>query len=115
MHERTVPADQEIPVQRGAFSGVPQDAVGEAEKTDFVPYEKMEIKEEAPENQPERRDMPELAIVDSEQDAGIVLEAAETVVKLEERKEEKPEVPEDSKEALGEEKTVETGMEGKEE
>lgn len=75
------------PYQNGAFSGVPQDVVERAEKTDFVPYEKMEIKGEALEH----KEISEPLIVDSVQDAGIVLEAAEEVLKLEERTEEMPE------------------------
>ena len=76
LNERTVPADQEIPVQRGAFSGVPQEVLGEAE----------------------------LLIVDNEQDAGILLEAAEEVMRLEEKAEERPEVSTESlqKEESGE-------------
>ena len=74
------------PYQNGAFSGVPQDVVERAEKTDFVPYEKIERKEEASEH----KGISEPLIVDSEQDAGIVLEAAEEVLKLEERAEAMP-------------------------
>ena len=79
-------APQGNPYQNGAFSGVPQDVVERAEKTDFVPYEKIERKEEASEH----KGISEPLIVDSEQDAGIVLEAAEEVLKLEERAEAMP-------------------------
>ena len=78
------PAPQGNPGGSGAFSGVPQNVVEETERTDFVPYEKIEIREETPET----NDAPEPHIVDSEQDAGIVLEAAEEVIRLEGREEE---------------------------
>lgn len=72
---------QKNPYRNGAFSGVPQEIVEGTEKREPLPGEKMEIKEEAV----EQKEVSEPHIVDSEQDAGIVLEAAEEVVKLEEK------------------------------
>lgn len=72
------------PEQRGAFSGMPQEVVEKPEETEFVPYENMELSEK----QPVETSSAEPIIVDNEQDAGIVLEAAEEVLKQEEKGEE---------------------------
>lgn len=92
--------DQESNGQRGAFSGALQEAIEKPEDQDFVPYENAEKPEESAANEikPEseepikgsetaepKEDM-ESAIVDNEQDAEIVLEAAVEVLKEEENK-----------------------------
>ena len=61
----------------GAFSGVPQEILEKPQETGLVPYEEPG----KPEVQAEAQD---ILIVDNEQDAGIVLEAAEEALKLEE-------------------------------
>ncbi len=61
----------------GAFSGVPQEILEKPQEPGLVPYEEPG----KPEVQAEAQD---ILIVDNEQDAGIVLEAAEEALKLEE-------------------------------
>lgn len=57
----------------GAFSGVPQEILEKPQEPGLVPYEEP--------GKPEAQD---ILIVDNEQDAGIVLEAAAEALKLEE-------------------------------
>ena len=92
--------DQESNGQRGAFSGALQEAIEKPEGQDFVPYENSEKPEEAaaqeirpkPEEQikvsetAEQKEDMESIVVDNEQDAEIVLEAAVEVLKEEENK-----------------------------
>ena len=85
------------PMQRGVFSGIPQDVVEREEKTESAPYEKAEIKKEAP----EQNGVSEPFILDSEQDAGIVLEAAKEIIKLEEGTETAAQIPQDEKSEEG--------------
>ncbi len=66
--------------QRGAFSGALQEAIEKPEEQTFVPYENAEKPEEA-------AGISESVIVDNEQDAEIVLEAAVEALKLEENDE----------------------------
>lgn len=77
--QSAVPQNSEA--QRGAFSGIPQEVVERPEEADFVPYENMEL----PEKEPVEMSSAEPIIVDNEQDAGIVLEAAEEALKQEEK------------------------------
>ena len=69
--------EQENAGQRGAFSGALQEAIEKPEEQTFVPYENAEKPEEA-------AGISESVIVDNEQDAEIVLEAAVEALKLEE-------------------------------
>ena len=69
------------PEQRGAFSGMPQEAVEKPEEVEFVPYENAGMSEE----QPVEKISVEPIIVENEEDAGILLEAAEEVLKKEEK------------------------------
>ncbi len=85
----------------GAFSGVPQDIVEKPEDREFEPYEKPEMPKEKP--VAEAENVQESAIVDNEQDAEIVLEAAVEALKQEEKGEGKPEagdVTEEEKEVI---------------
>ena len=72
--------EQENAGQRGAFSGALQEAIEKPEEQTFVPYENAEKPEEA-------AGISESVIVDNEQDAEIVLEAAVEALKLEENDE----------------------------
>lgn len=70
-------------IPRGAFSGMPQDTLEKPEDT-FAPYMTVEKPESKPElGQDENTS--EKVIADKEQDAEIVLEAAEKVMEMEEK------------------------------
>ena len=88
---------QENQMQRGAFSGILQEAVEKSEEIVFEPYEKVEM----PESRPEHNNISEPIMADSGEDAKIVLEAAEEVVKMEERSGESSETALDSEKIEG--------------
>ena len=60
---------------------MPQEAVEKPEEVEFVPYENVGMSEE----QPVEKISVEPVIVKNEEDAGILLEAAEEVLKKEEK------------------------------
>ena len=92
------PGEPENSGPRGTFSGALQESIEKSQDQSFVPYESPEKQEEAagqetkakPQGQAEipeaviQKEVPESAIVDNEQDAEIVLEAAVKVLKEEE-------------------------------
>ena len=88
---------RENQMQRGAFSGILQEAVEKSEEIVFEPYEKVEM----PESRPEHNNISEPIMADSGEDAKIVLEAAEEVVKMEERSGESSETALDSEKIEG--------------
>lgn len=84
---------------------MPQEAVEKPEEPEFTPYEDAGISE-IPERGPEEKNISEPIIVDNEQDAGIVLEAAEEILKQEEKMEETAEAvsePDEKEEQISEE------------